>query len=421
MTTPGRRPPAPAHDRSPTTTAARARDRVYYGDERRGVVGVSGGCFDWGSFDHGDGDGGVSGWGAGAGGECDGEHGFGRVFVVHHHRGHGRVFGAARPTLAGGLFLSGSIANPGQAYYFIGGGIDPVAGGVTATGTHTLIGNDSAFVLIPGGTFQMGDSFGKGDSAEQPVHSVNVRAFFLQAKETTKAEWDEVRRWTVANGYAIDNAGLHRGAGHPLHSVNWFDVVKWCNARSQKEGLVPCYYTDAARTVVYRTGQVDVTNDSVHWSANGYRLPTEAEWEKAARGGLSARRFPWGDTITHSEANYWSSSEYAYDTSPTRSFHPSYRTGAAPWTSPVGSFAPNAYGLYDMTGNAEEWCWDWYGDTYYASSPPANPLGPGSGWDRVARGGSWDFSAVYGRVFTRYGIPPSNAYFDRGFRPARGQ
>jgi formylglycine-generating enzyme required for sulfatase activity len=321
------------------------------------------------------------------------------------------------PTLDGGLCLSGYRTGGGQTSYFIAGGISPVPGGVTVTGTHTLLLNDSAFVLIPGGTFEMGDSFGEGTSDERPVHPVNVSAFFLQARETTKAEWDTVRTWALANGYTFDNTGLGKGANHPVHSVSWYDVVKWCNARSQKDGLVPCYYTNVARTTVYKTGRVNVTNDQVLWTANGYRLPTEAEWEKAARGGLQARRFPWGDTITHSLANYYSDSFASYDTSPTRGYHPAYRGD----TSPVGSFAPNAYGLYDMVGNVWEWCWDWYGSNYFTSSPTVNPLGPVSGSIRVLRGGSWDDSANDCRVSFRGWGFPSGWNFYVGFRPARGQ
>ena len=324
------------------------------------------------------------------------------------------------PTLDGGLCLSGYRTGGGQTAYFIAGGITPVPGGVTATGTHTLIVNDSAFVLIPGGTFQMGDAFGEGRIDERPVHPVNVSAFFLQARETTKAEWDTVLTWALANGYTFDS-GLGKGTDHPVHSVIWYDVVKWCNARSQKEGLVPCYYTNVARTTVYKTGRVDVTNDEVLWTANGYRLPTEAEWEKAARGGLDGKRFPWGDTITHSLANYSSNSSFAYDTSPTRGYHPLYLTGRLPYTSPVGSFAPNGYGLYDMTGNVWEWCWDRYGSTIYASAATNDPRGPSTGSGRVLRGGSWSDFAVNCRVAFRGWNYPSNGYSNDGFRPARGR
>ena len=158
----------------------------------------------------------------------------------------------------------------------------------------------------------------------------------------------------------------------------------------------------------------------VNWTAKGYRLPTEAEWEKAARGGLNAKRFPWGDTITHSQANFNSNSVVAYDISPTRGFHPSYAVGNQPYTAPVGSFTANGYGLYDMTGNAFEWCWDWYGT--YAAGPQSDPKGSGAGSVRVARGGSWYYDfALSCRVSTRYWDDASFRFFDRGFRIARGQ
>lgn len=218
-------------------------------------------------------------------------------------------------------------------------------------------------VLIPAGSFQMGDTFGEGDFDERPVHTVFVSAFYMDKYEVTKALWDEVATWAAANGYDIKASdGSGKAGDHPVSEVSWYEAVKWVNARSEKAGLTPCYYTDETQGTVYRTGQIGVRNDWVKWTGCGYRLPTEAEWEKAARGGRSGDRFPWSDTetIQHARANYFSSSAYSYDTSPTRGFHPTYAVGSQPYTSPVGSFAPNGYGLYDMAGNVWEWTWDWY-------------------------------------------------------------
>jgi formylglycine-generating enzyme required for sulfatase activity len=271
----------------------------------------------------------------------------------------------------------------------------------------------AGMVLIPAGTFAMGDSFGEGDSDERPVHTVTVSAFFMDQCEVTKALWDEVYGWAIAHGYGFDIGGSGKAMNHPVHTVIWYDAVKWCNARSEKEGRVWAYYTSAAQTVPYRGGMVNVQNEWVRWNA-GYRLPTEAEWEYAARGGLSGKRFPWGDTISHPFANYYSNSSDTYDTSPTRGFHPTFVTEGYPYSSPGGYFAPNSYGLYDMAGNMWEWCWDWYGP--YGGSAQRDPRGPTSGWVRVFRGGSWWGYARDCRVSSRIDGWPSNAYNEDGFR-----
>jgi sulfatase modifying factor 1 len=279
-------------------------------------------------------------------------------------------------------------------------------------------------VLIPAGEFQMGDSFKEGDSDERPVHTVFVSAFYMDKYEVTKGFWDEVANWAAANGYDIEAAdGAGKAGNHPVQDVTWYEAVKWANARSEREGLTPCYYTDRTQATVYRKGNVDVPIEGVKWSGCGYRLPTEAEWEKAARGGCEGHRFPWcdSDEIQHARANYDSSGGYSYDTSPTQGYNPACKTGDAPYTCPVGSFAPNGYGLYDMAGNVWEWVWDWYNGGYYTFSPGSDPRGPASGSTRVVRGGSWFNRASDCRVANRRDFSPNvKIYYSAlGFRLVR--
>ncbi|MCX7001753.1 MAG: SUMF1/EgtB/PvdO family nonheme iron enzyme [bacterium] len=216
-------------------------------------------------------------------------------------------------------------------------------------------------------------------------------------------------------------AGSGKGATHPVQTVSWYDCVKWCNARSEKEGLTPCYYTNVAQTLVYRGGSANLSNEWVKWTANGYRLPTEAEWEKAARGGAVGMRFPWSNvqTISRAQANYCGETGYTYDLGP-NGYNPLFTPGDMPYTSPVGYFKANGYGLYDMAGNVEEWCWDWYGSTYYASSPSSNPTGPTTGTYRVLRDGDWINTANNCCVANRNKIAPDSLIFDIGFRCVRG-
>jgi formylglycine-generating enzyme required for sulfatase activity len=267
----------------------------------------------------------------------------------------------------------------------------------------------SEFSVIPAGTFQMGDTFGEEYFTETPVHEVFVSGFYMAKHEVTKGLWDEVRTWGLINGYTDLQAGSSQAADHPVYFIDWHAMLKWCNARSEKEGLMPCYTVSGG---VYRTG---TSVPDCNWTANGYRLPTEAEWEKAARGGYSGRRFPWGDTITHSEANYHSESQFSYDVSPTRGDHPIYGRD----TAPVGTFPANGYGLQEMSGNIWEWCWDRWSETYYASSPYADPHGSDTGSNRVVRSGGFFSNANGCRLAFRYGAIPAASDGYNGFRLAR--
>ncbi len=268
---------------------------------------------------------------------------------------------------------------------------------------------------VPAGSFTMGDTL-DGESDAIPI-TVYVSAFYMDANLVSYSQWQGVYNWAIANGYAFDYAGAGKAANHPVQTVDWYDCVKWCNARSQQAGLTPVYYTGAGLTQVYKSGEVA---PYVNWDASGYRLPTEAEWEKAARGGLSGQRFPWGDTISESQANYYGCTGcgWSYDLGP-NGFNAAFDTGGYPYTSPVGYFAANGYGLYDMAGNVWEWCWDWYGMPYGQPST-TNPTGPASGSSRVLRLGNWFNLANYARCALRYLNFPLNDLNLIGFRCVRG-
>jgi len=275
---------------------------------------------------------------------------------------------------------------------------------------------------IPAGPFQMGDNFHESSLHELPVHTVLVSAFFMDTNLIPREQWLDVYAWALGHGYSFSNAAEFKDAKHPVHTINWYDAVKWCNARSEKEGLAPCYYTTVSQTTVYRSGYLDLPNSAVKWTANGYRLPTEAEWEKAARGGLQDRRFPWGDTASHSQANYYSTTSYAYDISPTREFHPDYKTGSLPYTSPANSFAANGYGLHDMAGNLFQWTWDAFSETWYdqAGATADDTRGPAFVSTRVLRGGYWHDLADGLRCANRSDHWPALAVYGYGFRCVRG-
>ncbi|HOJ73564.1 MAG TPA: formylglycine-generating enzyme family protein [Phycisphaerae bacterium] len=294
-------------------------------------------------------------------------------------------------------------------------------------------------VLIPSGQFQMGDPFyTEGDLAERPLHNVVIDEILLARHEVTNRDFAEALNWaraqggliTVSNGtvyragsgttYPLcdtttssdfsritwngDNFGVVPGKeNHPVVLVSWYGAAAYANWRSAMAGLPPAY--DAG------------------WNCNfaaGYRLPTEAEWERAARGGAVGHRFPWSDSdmIDHSRANYYSSAYPFYDLEETAGYHPMFGVGERPYTSPVGYFDKNDYGLYDMAGNVWEWCNDWFDNGYYATSPTNNPHGPLTGTTRVLRGGSWSSLAVNQRCAYRTSGIPSYRAITHGFRLA---
>lgn len=292
---------------------------------------------------------------------------------------------------------------------------------------------------IPAGAFSMGDSFVEGDSAERPVHTVTLDSFAMGKYEITNGQYRDFLNsareqglvtvtkgvvyksgsatsypycdtstsdpysWIVYsdNTFSVRTKGGKDMTNHPMVCVSWYGAVGYCNWLSQREGRQICY---------------NLSTWDCDFSKQGYRLATEAEWEYAARGGQTGSRFPWGDTMTHSQANYNSSSSFSYDTSPTRGYHPTWNDGVMPYISPVGRFPANAYGLCDMTGNVWEWCHDWQLGHYYMISPNTNPTGPTTGAFRVHRGGDWYHDADQCRVSYRSAYLPGERALFGGFR-----
>ncbi|MBF0497232.1 MAG: SUMF1/EgtB/PvdO family nonheme iron enzyme [Deltaproteobacteria bacterium] len=266
-----------------------------------------------------------------------------------------------------------------------------------------------SLVLIPAGEFNMGDPYKEGDLDEIPVHKVFVSAFYLEKYPVTGKQWKDVYDWAKDHGYGFDHTGSAKADDHPVYAVCWCDVLKWLNARSEKEGRTPAYYTDTAQTAVYRTGQHDVTNNMVKWTSNGYRLPTEAEWEKAARGGLDGHHYPWpgiggrySDHIDCSKANYY---------------------GCNGGTTPIGNYKANGYDLYDMAGNVWDWVWDWFDSGWYGKpgATGGDTRGPDSGSNRVVRGGAWSNDAPNLRSAERLDRYPNDTGLNLGFRTASGR
>ena len=246
-------------------------------------------------------------------------------------------------------------------------------------------------VLIPAGEFQMGDSFSEHGGDELPVHTVYLDAFYIDRYEVTNSQYA-----AFLNSYGKNTDG----SGNELLDD------------------ADCVIEQSGNTYIAKSGYEDHPVFEVSWyGANAYaefhgkRLPTEAEWEKAARGGLVGKRYPWGnDNPDGTQCNF-------ADVNTNIDWSDKSADDGYSQTAPVGSFFANGYGLYDMAGNVWEWCADWYDSGYYANSPRNNPLGPGSGAARVLRGGSWNNSSGLLRVAVRYGGgSPTYTFYDVGFR-----
>jgi formylglycine-generating enzyme required for sulfatase activity len=240
-------------------------------------------------------------------------------------------------------------------------------------------------VRISGGTFTMGSPANEVNrDSDEVQHSVTVSSFYMGKYEVTQKEYQEVMG---------TNPSQFKGDNLPVEWIIWYEAIDYCNRLSQREGLSPAY---------------DVNGTNVTWNsnANGYRLPTEAEWEYACRAGTTTP-FSTGNNITTSQANYNGNYPYNNNTKGT------YREK----TTLVGSFSPNPWGLYDMHGNVYEWCWDWY--RCYSSNAQADPKGASSGPYRVIRGGGWRNYAQGLRSAGRVSFTPSIRDHGVGFRVAR--
>jgi len=268
---------------------------------------------------------------------------------------------------------------------------------------------------IPAGTFALGSD--PGDEAQGRCQ-VSISPYLLGAKEVTFYEYDLF--CAATNRPKPSDNGWGRGQ-RPTIDVDWYDAVEYCNWRSHQEGLQEVYAIDKGPgnpndrdTSAIRNWQV-----ACNWSANGYRLPTEVEWEFAAGNGERHTRFSWGNELPTAQQGGNVTDETAKAKFPDWEIFAGYSDGFA-YTAPAGSYQPNHFGLYDMTGNVWEWCWDWYDENYCRANKSRNaPQGPASGDERVLRSGSWGSFPKDCFVSNRFHDKPDTRNYSIGFRLAR--
>jgi len=255
------------------------------------------------------------------------------------------------------------------------------------------------FVFVRPGTFRMGDLWGDGNDDERPVHTVEVGGFWMGKYEVTNAQFAEFLN-AIGDEVVVDGELVYY-RGDVIYDLVCTGCRAWEDRIIYDRGkfLARPGYEDHPVTLVTWYGAMAFCG----WL--GGRLPTEAEWEYAARAGGKSIRYPWGNEGPYHDGRYW------------MNYDPGQDDADGYWTtSPVGSFPPNSLGLYDMAGNVWEWCLDWYGGDVYLGSPRKDPSGPFSGLARVIKGGSWSFPAWYGRTSCRQMLDPIARFNDLGFR-----